>query len=69
MDGNKQEGGFFTIGQNRDNSSGSTQQQYLDKFSSATTLQSAENTQQQGPAQAQAVDNALVDQKPGSFLF
>lgn len=63
---NKQEGGFFTIGKNNKNN-GSTQQQYLDKFSSAV-LQSAEN--QMGQQQnAAAVDNSLVDKKPGSFLF
>ena len=63
---NKQEGGFFTIGKDN-NSSSSTQQQYLDKFSSA--LQSAENQMGQQPMQQNAADNSLVDKKPGSFLF
>lgn len=59
------EGDFFTIGQ-KNNNNGSSQEQYLNKFQSNNNgLQNpAENNNMQP-----AVDNALVDNKPGSFLF
>lgn len=62
------EGDFFTIGQkNNNNNNTSTQQMYLNKF------QGSNNNTLANPAednmQNTGVDNALVDNKPGSFLF